>query len=186
MNSPRLEEITTGPRANDAVLAAARENQAEIRAWSPNDIDAFLAGQITLGELEGIPKSAQYRMAETGYVFLSEGKLDAARRVFEGLHALDPFDAYFLMALGSIAQQRGHLDAAEAHYSRSLEINPYSIAARAHRGEVRVLAGRLLEAAEDFERVAREDPAASDPAARRALAVAHAITKDLEQNQAEA
>ena len=180
----RLEKINDAPVASDAILTAAANENAEVRAWSPNDIDAFLAGQITLGELEGISKKAQYEMADTGYVFLSEGKLDSAEDIFQGLHALDPYDAYFLLALGSIAQQKGNLEDAETYYSRSLEINPFSIPARAHRGEVRALSGRLLEAAEDFERVAQEDPAAQDPAAQRALAVARAIASDLETQQA--
>lgn len=140
----------------------------------------FLSGHLTLAELEGVPKSDQYEMAGVGYTLFSEGRLAAADRIFRGLHALDPYDAYFLTALGSIAQQQNRLDDAEGHYTRALEINPFSIAARAHRAEVRVLAGRVEEAVTDLERVAREDPAGSDPAARRAAAVAQVVRQQLE------
>ena len=158
------------------------EAQNPVRTADPGTdpiLERFLSGHRTLGELEGIPKTSQYEMARVGHLLLTEGRLAQAGHVFEGLHALDPFDAYFLTALGSIALQDGRLEVAEAKYTRALEINPYSVPARAHRAEVRVLRGRVEEAGEDLSRVAEEDPTRRDPAARRAAALAQVVLGQL-------
>lgn len=140
-------------------------------AWDPGRVRQFIIGEITLGELEGIDKAAQYKMAETGFQLLQQGKLDDARKVFEGLLSLDPRDAYFHMVLGSIAQRRNQFEDAEKHYSRSLRINPYSPSALANRGEVRVELGRLLEGLDDLKQSVREDPGAREAATQRARAL---------------
>lgn len=140
-------------------------------AWDPGRVRQFIIGEITLGELEGIDKAAQYKMAETGFQLLQQGKLDDAKKVFEGLLTLDPRDAYFHMVLGSIAQRRNQFEDAEKHYSRSLRINPYSPSALANRGEVRVELGRLLEGLDDLKQSVREDPGAREAATQRARAL---------------
>lgn len=140
-------------------------------AWDPGRVRQFIIGEITLGELEGIDKAAQYKMAETGFQLLQQGKLDDAKKVFEGLLTLDPRDAYFHMVLGSIAQRRNQFEDAEKHYSRSLRINPYSPSALANRGEVRVELGRLLEGLDDLRQSVKEDPGAREAATQRARAL---------------
>lgn len=140
-------------------------------AWDPGRIRQFIIGEITLGELEGIDKAAQYKMAETGFQLLQQGKLDDAKKVFEGLLSLDPRDAYFHMVLGSIAQRRNQFEDSERHYSRSLRINPYSPSALANRGEVRVELGRLAEGLEDLKQAVKEDPGAREAATQRARAL---------------
>lgn len=148
-------------------------------AYNPQRVRAFLKGRITLGDLEGITKQEQYQMAEVGHSYLSSGKLDEAKTVFEGLVALDPFDAYFHTALGSVAQQQGDLEAADKRYTRALEINPYSVTAMAHRGEVRVTQGRLSEGTEDLIRAVQADPQGKDPAAVRAQATLNVLRDQL-------
>jgi tetratricopeptide (TPR) repeat protein len=140
-------------------------------AWDPGRVRQFIIGEITLGELEGIDKAAQYKMAETGFQLLQQGKLDDAKKVFEGLLTLDPKDAYFHMVLGSIAQRRNQFEDSEKHYSRSLRINAYSPSALANRGEVRVELGRLAEGLEDLKQAVKEDPGAREAATQRARAL---------------
>lgn len=137
-------------------------------------------GQITLGDLEGISKAQQYEMAKVGYAALVGGKLDTAKTVFEGLLALDPFDVYFLSALGSVAQQRNELEEAERRYSRALEINPYSPFALAHRGEVRLMQGKLEAAVDDLLRAIEEDPAGRDPGVQRARATLTILVQQID------
>jgi tetratricopeptide (TPR) repeat protein len=151
-----------------------------VKAWHPDRVKQFLRGQITLGDLEGITKPEQYEMAKIGYSYLTSGKLDKAKTVFEGLLALDPFDAYFHTALGSIAQQQNNLAEAEARYSRALEINPFSPSALANRGEIRVMNGRLTEGSEDLLRALKEDPGAREPSTIRARATLQAIKEQLQ------
>ena len=179
----KLKDINEAPAPRAADVDAAQKAGAELVGWHPDQLRAFLAGQITLADLEGIDKESQVRMAKVGHQYLTEGKLDLAKRVFEGLTMLDPFDAYFHAALGSVAHQQGELEEAEARYSRALEINPFFAVALAHRGEVRVLLGKLVEAAQDLTRAIEEDPEGKEPATRRARATALLVRKELEAAQ---
>jgi len=139
----------------------------------------FLMGQMTLGDLEGITKQQQYQIAEIGHAYVVAGKLDEAKKVFEGLLSLDPFDAYFHMALGSIAQQTSFMDEAEARYTRALEINPFSPTAHANRGELRVMAGQLEDGARDLVKAIQLDAEMKEPATIRAKATVRVLKEQL-------
>lgn len=153
--------------------------------WDPARVAQFLLGHITLGELQDISKEEQYKIAEIGYRFLTEGKLDNAKKILDGLIALDPRDAYFNTLLGSIAQQRGELETAERHYSKALQINPFSAVAYANRGEVRLLRGDLVEAAKDLKRAIEEDPQAREKATQRAKFTIKAVLAQIEATRSE-
>lgn len=183
MATKKLEDILEGPLPTADDLKQAQAEGATITGYDPRRVEAFIAGQITLGDLEGIPKEAQHEMAQTGFRFFTEGRLDQARKVFTGLLALDPFDAYFLTALGAIAQQEGNLDEAEQRFSRALEINPFSPSALTGRGEVRLSQGRLLDAASDLTKAISEDPEGKDPSTQRARGLAANVKNLIEKAQ---
>ena len=179
------KDIVDIPAPSEEAKAAAKQLGAKLTAYDPNRLEAFLAGGITLGDLEGITKDQQYQLAKTGYDFLNEGVLDKAKTVFEGLLALDPYDAYFHTALGSIAQQSGDFEEADERYSRALEINPFSPVAFAHRGEIRLSKGMVMESIEDFVCAVREDPDGKEPATVRARALLATIKAQLEASAAD-
>jgi tetratricopeptide (TPR) repeat protein len=184
-NPTKLADITEIPTAPEEDLKKAEEAGAKIVAYDPDRIMAFVGGQITLGDLEGIPKEDQYAMAEAGFEYMNEGKLEMAKQIFEGLMALDPFDAYFHTALGSVAQQMGDLDLADTRYTRAIELNPFNATALANRGEIRLLKGMMVEATEDIAKALEVDPEAQDPAVQRARAIAVSIQAQLEEAQKE-
>jgi tetratricopeptide (TPR) repeat protein len=177
---PRSLKEILGEEDKAPSVEAEENKKGGAKGWHPERVKQFLRGQITLGDLEGITKPEQYEMAKIGYSYLTSGKLDKAKTVFEGLIALDPYDAYFHTALGSIAQQQNQFPEAEARYSRALEINPFSPVARAHRGEIRVMTGRLYEGAEDLLRALQEDPQAREPSTVRARATLQAVKEQLQ------
>jgi predicted Zn-dependent protease len=177
----RLEEITEIPQPPAEDVERAKAEGATIVAWDPADLEKFILGEITLGELEGIPKSAQYEYAEIGYRFLQQGDKDKAFKIFSGLVALDPYDAYFHTALGVIAQQREAWEDAKRHYDRALEIYPGSPVARANRGEVLLRLGQLAPAAEDLVLAVQADPKGQYESTRRARALARAVREQLEK-----
>lgn len=180
----KLQDIIDAPKPTEEELRTAEEAGADWVGWDPDRVRAFMAGKITLGDLEGIDKEAQYRMAQVAYKHFTEGKMEQAKQAFQGLLALDPFDAYFLTVLGAIAQEEGKHEEAEAAYSRALEINPFSAVAWAQRGETRILLGKLSEAADDITRALEEDPEGKEPATQRARAMAIMLRKELEKAQA--
>ncbi len=149
------------------------------RTYNEQHLAKFLMGQMTLGDLEGITKQQQYQIAQVGHAYLSSGKLDEAKKVYEGLLALDPYDAYFHMALGSIAQQKEQYEEAIKRYSRALEINPFSPTAHANRGEIRVMTGQLPEGAEDLVKAIQLDPDMKEPATVRARATVRVLKEQL-------
>jgi tetratricopeptide (TPR) repeat protein len=165
----------------DVKPAPAKKSKARKVAWDPKRLARFVAGVITLGELEGISKDEQYEMAKLGHRLIKQGKLADAMKVFEGLVALDPRDAYFHMALGSIAQRSDQLEEAEERYTRALAINPYSPVALANRGEVRMMRGRMLEGAKDLMKALEEDPAGTEQATKRARATISVLLQQLRE-----
>lgn len=184
------EPPSDGPRAVAEVLGLDRDpSQFEgqpidadgqpVAVYSPDRLQAFLAGQITLGDLEGISKEEQYQIAALGFSCLSSGKLEEAEQIFLGLLALDPFDAYFNLAVGSVAQQQGDLESAEQRYSRALEINPYSATAHAHRGEIRIQTGRLADGVDDLLEALGVDREGREPATHRARATLRVLAEKL-------
>lgn len=166
-------------KLTDAEIKSAAAKGKKIVAYDPDQLYAVMQGHLTLGEVEGISKKEQYRMAEVGYRFLTEGKLQKGKDVFFGLVALDPYDAYFVTCLASAHQQGGDVKEAERLYSRALAINPFQTTARAHRGELYAMSGRLSDAVADLARAMRDDPQGKDPAVRRAAVLLRAIEVQL-------
>ena len=174
-----LQDLNEAPELPQAVWAEADAAGATLVPYAPDQVAAFIQGHITLGDLEGVTKADQYKLAEKGHQLLEEGKLDDAKIVFEGLLALDPYDAYYLTALGSIAQRTEQLREAEHFYSRALTVNPYAIAAWANRGEVRIHLGQLVEAAGDLAKAIDLDPEGANPIGQRARLIALTVAKML-------
>jgi tetratricopeptide (TPR) repeat protein len=171
-----LEQAFKLNRSEEELEAAAASGQVR---YDPKRVEAFVAGYITLGDLEGITKPEQYEMAQVGHAHLVAGRLDKAETIFSGLMALDPFDPYFHLVLGSIAQQHGKLEDAEACYTRALKYNPFSASTLANRGEVRVQCGKLESGAEDLIKAVELDPGGKEQATLRARATLLVLKEQL-------
>lgn len=169
MNKPKSDP----PKNEPTERIPLPEGQASLpeAAWDEARIGRLLQGQIGAAELQLTGKRGQYEIAEAGQRFLSEGKLDDAKKVFEALLSLDPRDAHFNTVLGSIAQQQGDLEQAEQLYTRALQANPFAALASVNRGEVRILRGNPVEAAKDLQRVIEQDPKAREKSTKRAKAM---------------
>jgi len=177
----RMHEIVEPRPPPPEEVAAAQAAGAALVAWDPARLEQFILGKITLGELEDFPKKAQYELAEIGYRFIQNGDAERAGKIFRGLTALDPYDAYFHTALGVISSLREDFASAAGHYSRALEIYPRSPVALANRGEARLRLGELAEAAEDLVQAVQCDPELKFASTRRAKALAQVVRTQLEQ-----
>ena len=171
----RSAEITERPQPSPQAAAAAKAAGAKLTPWHPQRLRDFIYGRITLGDLEGISKSAQYEMAKIGYRYLTSGDLATSKKIFLGLSVLDPYDAYFHTVLGSIAQQQEDDAEAIARYSRALQIFPKSPVALANRGEVFLKTGKVAEAAADLLKAVESDPQMKMPSTRRAKVLLDAV-----------
>lgn len=149
-------------------------------AFDPRLVRQYILGNITLGEMEGIDKETQYKLAERGFALMEEGQLEQAEEVMKGLIALDPYDSYFHTVLGSIHQRSQRLDDAVEEYSRALQTNPFNTAALANRGEIRFNQGKLAEASDDLRKAIESDPKGEEAAGIRARMLAQAVGRALE------
>lgn len=132
------------------------------------DIEAFVEGEMTWAEVQGIPQQLLFDIAERGYLKFKGGRLQEAESLFRGLSMLDHKTAYFHTALGAIYQkQENYLDAL-AEYTVALELDPEDITALVNRGEVYYLVGYVDEPLQDFEGALRLDPEGKDPWGNRA------------------
>jgi Tfp pilus assembly protein PilF len=154
------------------------KEEAALR-WAPERVDKLVRGKMTLAEFEGISKREQMDIAQIGYDLLMQGRLRHAKLVYEGLVALDPFDAYFHSVLGMIMVQSGHLEEAEARFKRAVHLQARYVSAWASCGEVRVRMGKLEEGMADLARAVSLDPNLRDPAARRAKVLLEVLKKNL-------
>jgi tetratricopeptide (TPR) repeat protein len=148
-----------------------------IKAWDPAELNAVIHGHRTLGELAHVSKQTQRELQATGVKLLKDGLREQAKGVFEGLEALDPYDAYVQVCLGTIAMEDEDHELAEACFTRALVLNPSSAPALAYRGELRLLLGRSSEAVADLTAALKHDSQANQAVIARARTLLEAAAK---------
>ncbi len=160
-------------------------------------IKGFLTGDLTLAQLEGLTAEDLYAMADVGYDLLEEGRVDDARKVFEGLNVYNPFDPYFHSVLGSIYQKLAMPDEALRHYESAVELYPEDIHSWTNAGELMLeLSAKYADENEDvsqklfhealcaLERAVELDPACESAAALRARALIGVVVSTFEARKA--
>ena len=108
--------------------------------YDPKRVEQFVAGAITLAEIEGVSRAELLDISRTGHRLFLEGKLDLSRTMFRGLLALDPSDAYVHMMLGAIGQSRRDYVTAQRWYNSALKLNPDCTPAKTGLAETIALA----------------------------------------------
>jgi predicted Zn-dependent protease len=137
--------------------------------------DAFASGKVTLGSALGLTTAQKDVMKRRAFALVQESKPDLAIPILEGLVALDPFDAWVLLALGGLLVDKGDHVVAEALLTRALAVTPGDPTAHAMRAEARVKQGNTAGAREDLASIAHAD--VSIPAVRRAKALELALSR---------
>lgn len=140
--------------------------------FSPDRVEKFIMGELTLGQLYGITIEEAYSVAELGYTFMEQGRLKDAQTVFQGLVISNPYDAYFHTVLGSIYQKQENIDGAVEEYSIAIGLDPANMEAYVNRGEVLIRKGNFQQAAADFKNALEMDPDGHSPSVNRARALA--------------
>lgn len=174
---PKLEDITELPKPSPEHLAAAEKLGVKLKAFDPYELQALAEGHRTLAELQGIPKQVQYDWARKAHELLEQGQADKAQALFKGLVAFDPYDSYFHTGLGVTYLRNDQLDEALQHLTRALEINPFSVDARASRAELYALKNEKKSAVEDLVRLVSDNPDSTAPAVVKARAMVDAALK---------
>jgi tetratricopeptide (TPR) repeat protein len=138
-----------------------------VKPWNPAEIAAVMEGNRTLGDLANFSKERQFQVAAMGLKLMKDGLREKAQEIFEGLEALDPYDAYVQVCLGTLAFEDDDFATAEDRFTRALFYNPTSVPALASRGELRLKLGRRQEGIADLSAaLAQNIPGVQDVTAR--------------------
>lgn len=145
------------------------------------DMEAFVEGDATWREVQGIPKKMLFDMAEKAYLKFKGGRLEEAKKLFIGLSLLDHTIAYFHTAMGAIYQKEQKYFDALAEYTVAIELDPQDITAYVNRGETYYLMGLDEQPLLDLEAAIRLDPGGKDPWANRARFLQKKILSEMGQ-----
>lgn len=151
--------------------------------YTPERVDKWIKGELTMQELHAISGPEMLEMAIVGFSMYEQGKYDEAAVIFQGLNALDPYESYYLTALGAVYLAQEDLEYAMKCFNQAIKLNDKEIASYVNRGEVYLRQGKVLEAAEDFKRAVDLDPEGKDPLTHRARLLAAAALETIEAAQ---
>src|SRR5262245_16599170 len=77
---------------------------------SPDSVRKLVTGEITPAQFLGLTQKQLYQIAELAYQLMNSGKLEEAKRVYQGLVAADPHDSVFHCHLAATHHRLGELD----------------------------------------------------------------------------
>jgi len=143
------------------------------------NIDKFILGEITWGQLQGITVEQAHAIAQIGYGLYKEGKYHDAKTVFEGLIICNPYDSYSHNMLGAVYQKLDMNDEALESYTHATDMDQENLDAWVNRGELFLQNGDFDKALEDLKRAIKLDPDGKEAAGMRARALAVAVARAL-------
>ena len=168
----------------NAVIPSKDEKLEVTKDWqkllyTQDRVAKWVKGELTLRDLHGISGPEMLTMAMTGYSLYEQGKYDDALTIFEGLHALDKKESYYVTALGAVHMSKGDLETAYNCFTAAIQLNAKDLAAYVNRGEVHLRMGKVKEAANDLKRAVDLDPKGADPLSQRARVLAAAALETI-------
>lgn len=134
-------------------------------------------GRVSLRQIMDLDDNELYVLANQGYTLFMQGKTEDARIIFEGLITLDPKNAYFYKALGSIYWRLGHSQKALRQFTYAIRVDPHDIANYINRAEVHVAAKDFAYARQDLEQALDRAQPQDTPLMRKAKAILKMIPR---------
>jgi Flp pilus assembly protein TadD len=144
-------------------------------------LEQFGKGELRFTQIFNFDPDQIASLLICGHNFFSEGRLEEAKRIFEGLAVLDPNNPYINNILGAIYQGLEQYDIAVLRFTRALELFPQDIVSLTNRAEIYLNQGKFLEASEDLRKAIALDPERKNPSANRARLLAALTTESLEE-----
>lgn len=149
--------------------------------FTKENVEKFILGEKTWAELIGMTAEEAYTVAQFGYAYFAAGRYHDALKVFGGLQACNPTDAYFHTMCGACYQQLDMQKEAFQEYDLALRINPNDFNAYVNRGEMYLQQGDLDRGVDDLKKAVALDPEGKNPAGQRARATLLGVKKAIEQ-----
>ena len=165
--------------ANKETLTPLQEEAIEnLQMWMRNP------SGINLGAALGYTELDISHLVSLAFKMLEQGKLDNARIIYEGIHALSPINIDAMLGLGAIYTHQKHHEQAIELFSRVLEADPGNLFSLLQRGEAYIQEGSnesLSKAVDDFKKIMELDPKADSREAKRALAIINSAREVAEE-----
>jgi len=111
----------------------------------------------------------------TGHNLCKQGRLQDAKRIYEGVAVLDGRNPYVHAVLGSIYQREENYEAAIMRYNMALTLFPDDVTSLLNRGEICIKFGLFEHAAADLKKVIALDTSKKSPTGNRARMLAALI-----------
>lgn len=146
-----------------------------------NKLEQFRKGEIRFTQIFNLDGNQIASLLLCGHNFFSQGRLEGAKNIFEGLTLLDPNNPYINCILGAIYQRMEKYDVAILRYTRAIELFPQDLISMTNRAEIYLKQGKFLEAAQDLKKVIQLDPEKKDASANRARLLAAITAESLRQ-----
>jgi Flp pilus assembly protein TadD len=134
-------------------LADDTNDAAVIEQRIPQLLDKWSRGETSLREIYGYSDQELYGISTQGYTLLMEGKLDAAKNIFEGLVALDPKNDYYYRALGVLYHRLGDGERAIRQFGYAIRVRPGDLISYVNRAEIYVQQKNFAAAEQDLHKV---------------------------------
>ncbi|MBL8949404.1 MAG: SycD/LcrH family type III secretion system chaperone [Myxococcaceae bacterium] len=128
-------------------MAADQGDAAQIA-----NLQKWADGKATLKDVRRYSDEELFSISRMAYYFFYQGKLDEARKLFQGLYAVNPLDAYVAKALGVVEHAAGNPQGAMAAFDVALKIAPQDALAYVGRAEVKIALGQRAQAVDDLKR----------------------------------
>jgi tetratricopeptide (TPR) repeat protein len=108
----------------------------------PGTIDAMAEGKVLPVQALNVSEAEQKVVALMGLAAIREGNLKRARKLFQGLIALNPLSNLAHMGMGKVLQAEGKPDAAMAEFKEALNLNPTDLESLFGSAEIHLKKGQ--------------------------------------------
>jgi tetratricopeptide (TPR) repeat protein len=146
-------------------------------------LEKWIRGELTLQQLNEIPDADMGTITAAAYTLYQKGQHDEAMVLFRGLAALNPKDAYYRLAMGSILMEKQELERAVECFTSAIMLDDECLEAHVSRGEAYLRTGKVVEGAQDLVRAVELDPEGKNPMTARARLIAEATLKQIQDTE---
>ncbi|OGQ66487.1 MAG: hypothetical protein A3F89_05485 [Deltaproteobacteria bacterium RIFCSPLOWO2_12_FULL_50_11] len=143
----------------------------------------FFTNQLSIADIERIPKRKLLQIAEAGFVKFKHGRLEEAKDVFEMLVRVDHRNYYFHAALGAVYQKLKRPVDAVTQYTLAIKLNANDATSYVNRGEIYLRHKKFKKAAQDFRNAILLDMRGKNMWANRARSLVIALKRNLDERK---
>lgn len=197
LNEPRSHLLPRTPRGSleaDAPLSSediqALANSKESLTYSEaapkiedtftaENLRRFLFGELTWGQLHAVTADDAFEFAQHAYEQYRAGRYFDAKKIYQALILIDPYDPYYHVMHGASLQMLDERDAALDEYTAAVQLDDRNIQGFVNRAELYLELGRFEDAQRDLQRIRLLDPEGKTAASQRARTLAAAVSNAL-------